>query len=201
MDGSERSLSAELRAGRTPDSLIADYASVLHVDSAAGEYQRRVLLGALCRSFGRNVRVGPGVLVLHPETFEVGDDVAIGSGTFLQGRFDGWCRIGPGTTIGPQAYLHCIDAELGEGVRWGAGAKMLGGEHTGVPADVPVIRTDIVIRPVRIGPRASIGAAAVILPGVTVGEGAVVMPAAIVTRDVPPGAWVTGVPARVVDRP
>jgi UDP-2-acetamido-3-amino-2,3-dideoxy-glucuronate N-acetyltransferase len=45
---------------------------------------------------------------------------------------------------------------------------------------------------------ASIGAGAVILPGITVGEGAMVGAGAVVTRDVPPLAVVVGNPARVV---
>ena len=47
---------------------------------------------------------------------------------------------------------------------------------------------------------ASIGAAAVILPGRTIGERAMVGAGAVVTRDVPPDAVVVGNPARVVRR-
>ena len=43
-----------------------------------------------------------------------------------------------------------------------------------------------------------VGAGALLLPGVTVGERAVVAAGAVVTRDVPPGTIVAGVPARVV---
>jgi acetyltransferase-like isoleucine patch superfamily enzyme len=45
--------------------------------------------------------------------------------------------------------------------------------------------------------RAVVGAGAILLPGVVVGEESVVGAGAVVTRDVPPGATVTGVPARV----
>ena len=45
---------------------------------------------------------------------------------------------------------------------------------------------------------ASIGAGAVILPGVTIGHHAMVGAGAVVTRDVPPCALVLGNPARVV---
>ena len=44
---------------------------------------------------------------------------------------------------------------------------------------------------------ASIGANATILPGVEIGTGAMVGAGAVVTRDVPAGATVVGVPARV----
>ena len=52
------------------------------------------------------------------------------------------------------------------------------------------------VAPVRIGRRAFIGADAMILPGVTIGEDAVVAAGAVVTRDVPPGTVVAGVPAQ-----
>jgi acetyltransferase-like isoleucine patch superfamily enzyme len=62
--------------------------------------------------------------------------------------------------------------------------------------DVPLIRTDLEIRPVRVGESADIGTNAVILPGVTIGKGAIVGAGAVVTKDVADFAVVAGVPAR-----
>ena len=45
---------------------------------------------------------------------------------------------------------------------------------------------------------ASIGAGAVILPGITIGETAIVAAGSVVTKDVPPNAIVAGNPARIV---
>ena len=47
---------------------------------------------------------------------------------------------------------------------------------------MPIIQTDLEIKPVRIGAWADIGVNAVILPGVTVGKGAIVGAGAVVTR-------------------
>ena len=190
--------SEELRRERSPHELLEIYSRVLFRDSHQGAHERRVLLRAMCKRFGSGVRVGLGVTVLHPGTFEIGDAVFLGNGTFLQGRHDGRCVIGAHTWIGPQSYFDCRDLELGEYVGWGPGAKVLGSEHTGDPVDVPIIRTDLVIKPVRVGKWADIGVNAVLLPGITVGEGAIVGAGAVVTKDVPPYAVVAGVPARVL---
>lgn len=49
-----------------------------------------------------------------------------------------------------------------------------------------------------IGHGASLGAGAVVLPGVTIGAGAMVGAGAVVTRDVAPGSVVVGNPARLL---
>ncbi|CAN5121300.1 acyltransferase [soil metagenome] len=188
---------ASLR-GEPRERLVERYTAAAYIDSDVGARLRRVLLRALCRSFGNGVRVGIGMLVLHPHTFEICDAVFLGSQTFLQGRHDGHCVIGAHTWIGPQSYFDCRDMELGEYVGWGPGAKVLGSEHTGEPVEEPIIRTDLVIKPVRVGRGADIGVNAVLLPGVSVGEGAMVGAGAVVTRDVPAFAVAAGVPAKVL---
>ena len=190
--------SEHLAHERTREELLELYSRIIYRDSPTGAYERRVLLRAMCKSLGNGVRVGLGVLVLHPHTFEIGDAVFLGNQSFLQGRHDGHCVIGAHTWIGPQSYFDCRDMELGEYVGWGPGAKVLGSEHTGHPRDVPIIQTDLVIKPVRIGKWADIGVNAVILPGVTIGEGAIVGAGAVVTKDVPPYAVVAGIPAKVL---
>ncbi|WP_430489187.1 DapH/DapD/GlmU-related protein [Rossellomorea marisflavi] len=52
--------------------------------------------------------------------------------------------------------------------------------------------------PVTIGKNVWIGSGATILPGVTIGDRAVVAAGAVVTKDVPEGTVVAGVPAKVV---
>jgi acetyltransferase-like isoleucine patch superfamily enzyme len=161
---------------------------------------RRIAFASLVAKMGDDVTVGPGLGFLHADRFEIGDGVFFGAGAFLQGRHDGRCVFGKRVWIGPGAYLDARDLELGDFVGWGPGAKVLGSEHTGEPAELPIIQTDLVIAPVRVHKHADIGTNAVILPGVTVGEGAIVGAGAVVTSEVAAFAVVAGVPARELRR-
>lgn len=157
---------------------------------------RRVLLRAMCKSAGGGLQVGPNVVLKHPETMEFGDSVFIGAQAMIQGRFDGLCRIGNHVWIGPQAYFDARNLVLEDFVGWGPGAKVLGSAHTGEPLSEPIIKTDLVIQPVRVGYGADVGMNASILPGVQIGAHSIVGAGAVVTHDVPEYAIVTGVPAR-----
>lgn len=55
-----------------------------------------------------------------------------------------------------------------------------------------------VIAPITVEDNVFIGIRAVIMPGVRIGRDSVVGAGAVVTRDVPPGSVVAGVPARVI---
>ena len=157
---------------------------------------RRVLFRAITGRCGNGLVVSGQVGFKHLDTFEFGCGVFIGTGTYLQGRFDGKCKIGNGVWIGPQSYFDARDLAIEDFVGWGPGAKILGSQHRGVPIESPIIQSDIEIKPVRIGEWSDIGTNAVILPGVTVGKGSMVGAGAVVTEDVPPFAVVAGVPAR-----
>ena len=59
--------------------------------------------------------------------------------------------------------------------------------------DQPKIEKDVII-----GADVWLGTNTVVLAGVTIGDGVVVAAGAVVTRDVPAGAIVGGVPAKVI---
>src|SRR5439155_3470701 len=119
--------SARLRERESREALLESYAAAAYLDSADGARQRRVLLRALCKSFGNSVRIGVGVLVLHPHTFDIGDAVFVGNQTSLQAGHDGHCPFGRHTGFGPRSNFTGRDSDSGESWVWGRAAKWSGG--------------------------------------------------------------------------
>jgi acetyltransferase-like isoleucine patch superfamily enzyme len=192
----EIGLSAELKREYDLRGLIGLYGSYSSGDGFVDALMRRCIWRAGARRCGHGLQIGSGVGFKHLETFEIGDGLFVGAQAYIQGRFDGRCVIGNNVWIGPQAYFDARDLVLEDFVGWGPGAKVLGSAHTGIPADVPIVHTDLEIRPVRIGAWADIGTNATILPGITIGKGAIVGAGAVVTKDVEAFAIVAGVPAK-----
>ena len=189
-------LADELKRTYGHQGLLELYGRFANGDGFVDALMRRAILKALSRQCGEGLQVGANAVFKHPETFELGEGVFIGAQANIQGRYDGTCRIGNNVWIGPQAFIDARDVVIGDHVGWGPGAKILGSSHTGFPVDVPIIRTDLEIKPVRIEAEADIGTNATILPGVTVGKGAIVGAGAVVVSDVEPYSIVAGVPAK-----
>ena len=194
----EHDFSASLRTSHSKEDLLNLFARFRSGEGLFETMMRRVLMRAMCKRVGNDLQVGPDVILKHPETMEFGDCVFIGAQAMIQGRYDGTCRIGSHVWIGPQAYFDARDLILEDYVGWGPGAKALGSAHTGAPHTEPIITTELVIKPVRIGSGADVGMNASILPGVRVGAHAIVGAGAVVTHDVPEYAIAAGVPARIM---
>jgi acetyltransferase-like isoleucine patch superfamily enzyme len=141
----------------------------------------------------------PGALVFHPENVEIGRDVYVGHHAILKGYYRNRMRIGDGTWIGQQAFLHSAGG-LTIGVRVGIGpaVKIITSSHE-LPADRALAIMDgaLKLAAVVIEDGCDIGTGAIVLPGVRIGRGAQIGAGAVVTRDVPEGAIALGVPAAV----
>lgn len=194
----ELEFAASLKQSRRTEDLLDLFARFRAGESAFDSMMRRVLMRAMCRRVGNDLQIGVNVVLKHPETMEFGDCVFIGAQAMIQGRFDGTCKIGSHTWVGPQAYFDARALILEDYVGWGPGAKVLGSAHTGDPLTEPLISTALLIKPVTVAFGADIGMNASLLPGVRVGAHAIVGAGAVVTSDVPDYSVVAGVPARVI---
>jgi acetyltransferase-like isoleucine patch superfamily enzyme len=152
-------------------------------------------LGAL----GDGAVLEEGVLIFKPEHVFIGRDVYIGHRAILKGDTRARLEIGDDSWIGQDCALFCAGGiTLGRHVGMGPKSMILSAKHEELDFPVPIIDGAVTAAPVTIGDGADIGLGAIILPGVQIGPGAFVGAGAVVTRDVPAGAIVAGVPARVL---
>lgn len=194
----EIDLASHLKATSSPDEIAVLYGRFVSGVSGFDGMMRRIIWRALSLSFGDGVIVSVGAMFRHLETISIGNGVFIGEAAMIQGHANGEAIIEDRAWIGPQVYLDARDVVIERSAAIAPGAKVLCSEHAGLPSALPVNATTNVISRVRIGAGADIGVGAIVLPGCNVGEGAIVGAGAVVTVDVPPGAIVAGVPARVL---
>jgi lipopolysaccharide O-acetyltransferase len=155
-------------------------------------------------AFGRGAGIDAPALVTGGRGIAIGDDVRIWSGSRLEAfnLRDGCVRlsIGDGTVIQPGAHIGAVESvRIGRGVLMASGVYITDHDHDFTNPREPVIANRrAVAAPVEIGDHAWLGERAMVLKGVRIGEGAVIGAGSVVTRSIPPFAVAIGAPARVV---
>ena len=130
---------------------------------------------------GPGLRMSPSVSLRNGERITIGDGVHVGERSCLwAGNSHGRITLGDKALLGPEVYVTASNY----GTAWGTPIM-----------DQPTEEADVVV-----GADVWLGVRSVVVAGVTIGDGAVVAAGAVVTRDVPAGAIVAGVPARVIGR-
>ena len=119
----------------------------------------------------------------------LGDNILIGRGTLVEPDV----VVKDNTRIQAMCYI-TNGVRIGYGVFIGPGVVTTNDPDLGRHPDRPNLMTSIMHG-------ARIGANTTILPGVTIGEEAVIGAGSVVTKDVPPGEWWWGNPARCQRQP
>lgn len=125
---------------------------------------------------GEGSSIHTGLKLYNPAGIQIGKDTIIGEDAVLDGR---------GLLI------------IGNHVAFATGVMIYNSQH-----DIDDPQFAAITQAVHIDDYVFIGPRAIILPGVHIGKGAVVGAGAVVTKDVPSGVVVGGVPAKPIgDRP
>jgi acetyltransferase-like isoleucine patch superfamily enzyme len=126
---------------------------------------------------------------------EIGDHSRVGAFVEIQKG----ARIGRNCKISSHTFI-CEGVEIGDGVFVGHNVSFINDRFPRAtrPDGTPQTEEDWTLERTRVGDGASIGTGSTILCGLSIGKGAMVGAGSVVTKDVPDGALVAGVPARIV---
>lgn len=148
-----------------------------------------------------DVVLGNGVKIFHRELVNlygcrIGEDTKIGAFVEIQKN----AAIGARCKISSHSFI-CEGVHIEDEVFVGHGVLFINDLYPRATTGGQLqTEADWQVVPTFVKKGASIGSGAVIMCGVTIGENALVGAGAVVTRDVPAGATVKGVPARVAAR-
>ncbi|MFO1152695.1 MAG: acyltransferase [Rhodospirillales bacterium] len=145
-----------------------------------------------------DVVLGREVRIFHPPLVNlygcrIGDETKIGAFVEIQkgARIGARCKISSHTFI-------CEGVTLEDEVFIGHGVMFINDRRPRASNADGSLQTeaDWAVEPTLVKRGASVGSNATIMCGIVIGEGAIVGAGSVVTRDVPAGATVAGVPAR-----
>jgi UDP-2-acetamido-3-amino-2,3-dideoxy-glucuronate N-acetyltransferase len=147
-----------------------------------------------------NVRLAADVRISHPDLVnlygcEIGADTRIATFVEIQKN----AKVGAKCKISSHTFI-CEGVTIEDECFIGHHVCFTNDRFPRATAEngQPQTEADWKVIPTRVCKGASIGSGAVIVCGVTIGERALVGAGAVVTRDVPAGATVAGVPARTL---
>jgi acetyltransferase-like isoleucine patch superfamily enzyme len=153
---------------------------------------------------GPHIFIGDHVLIYqadeHSGPVELGQRVRLHQDVIIESGAGGSLFIGEGTNIHPRCQLSAYKGSIriGAGVLMAPYCALYPYDHSILPG-MPIRRQPLRSRGgIVIGDEVWLGVGVIVLDGVRIGAGAVVGAGSVVVHNVPDGAVVQGVPARVL---
>jgi carbonic anhydrase/acetyltransferase-like protein (isoleucine patch superfamily) len=148
--------------------------------------------------FGQNATfAGPIRCAGVTGDIRVGDRAFLGANISLAVAEGGLLAIGRDVSINQGSVLSARHSvTIGDGTRIGENCSIRDSDHR-IDANLTLLESGFVTRPVSIGRNVWIGRHVTILPGITIGDGAVIGAHSLVNTDIPAHAVAFGTPARI----
>jgi acetyltransferase-like isoleucine patch superfamily enzyme len=125
----------------------------------------------------------------------IGENVLLYPGVHLETQGNARIELGESLVISSGAHIVAMSGiTIGEGSLIGEYASIRDANHSRKPGQ-PIRDSGFQSKPIIIGREVWLGRGVTVLGGVTIGDKATVGANAVVTRNVPPGVTVVGVPA------
>jgi len=158
-------------------------------------------------AFGKNSLLLYPVRVRNPKKIYIGNDVHIESSVWLNAvdswageTYDGRIIISDAAVIMNNVQISSIASIfIGKGATVGRNCTIVDHNHDFHPLDVSIVHAPLTQgKPVIIEDEALLAVNCVVGPGVTIGKHSFVAAGSLVTTDIPPYSFASGVPAKVI---
>ncbi|VVB83545.1 2,3,4,5-tetrahydropyridine-2,6-dicarboxylate N-acetyltransferase [uncultured archaeon] len=145
-----------------------------NIGGEIGKNLRKIFYKIAGAKIGKGVKIYENIFIYRPYNLEIGNWTSIGAGAIISSRKK--IKIGKNVGIGPHASIYDNDHKMPLGPR----------------------EEDMIDSPIEINDGVWIGTHAIILKGVKIGKNATIGAGSVVNKDVPENAVVCGNPARII---
>ena len=173
-----------------------------HIPGKLGRFARRMYYRRQLRYLGAGASVGAGFTASAPQNIHIGDEFGCWLNCILTAN-GGQIEIGNHVSLNANVYLNAdIGGRIiiGDDVLIGPGVMMRTADHTTLDTTRLIRAQGSVTGDIVIESDVWLGAGVIVMRNVRIGRGAVVGAGAVVTRDVEPYTVVGGIPARFIKK-